>query len=76
MEFIKIKDTNSQKFKEAWKIYNYSFPLNEKATLFQQKEEIQKKDYSFYCVMEENVVALLCIFNLKNLLFIECLAVK
>jgi len=77
MEFIKIENSDSQEFKEAWEIYESSFPLDERRTLELQKELIKNMQYNFYIVTKDRVlVAIITDWNFEDFLFVEHLAVK
>ena len=77
MEFIKIENSDSQEFKEAWEIYEGAFPSDERRTLELQKELIKNKQYNFFIVTKDNVlVAIITDWNFEDFLFVEHLAVK
>ena len=77
MEFIKIENSDSQEFKDAWEIYESSFPSDERRTLKLQKELIKNNQYNFFIVTKNNVlVAIITDWNFEDFLFVEHLAVK
>jgi len=77
MEFIKIENSDSQEFKEAWEIYESSFPSDERRTLELQRELIKNKQYNFFIVTKNKVlVAIITDWNFGDFLFVEHLAVK
>jgi len=77
MEFKRLGDSDSQEFKEAWEIYESSFPSDERRTLKLQKELIKNKKYNFFRVTNKDaLVAIICDWNFGDFLFIEHLAVK
>ncbi len=68
---------DSEEFLEAWKIYEDSFPSDERRTLEAQKKVMNLKEYSFFVVMENNnVIGLITEWNFGSFSFIEHLAVK
>ena len=77
MEFIKLENSDSQEFKEAWEIYRSSFPSDERRTFALQKELIKNNKYNFFIVTKEKVlVAIITDWNFGDFLFIEHLAVR
>ena len=77
MKFKKIENSNSEKFNEAWSIYESSFPSDERRSLESQLKLMKNKLYNFFGVFEKNVlVAVIAYWNFGNFLFIENLAVK
>ncbi len=77
MEFIKLENSDSQEFKEAWKIYESSFPSDERRTLDLQKKLIKNKQYNFFIVLKDKIlVAIITDWNFEDFLFVEHLAVK
>ena len=77
MEFIKLENWDSQEFREAWEIYESSFPSDERRTLELQKELIKNKQYNFFIVTKDNIlVAIITDWNFGDFLFVEHLAVK
>jgi len=72
-----MENSDSQEFKEAWKIYESSFPSDERRTLELQKELIKNKQYNFFIVTKDKVlVAIITDWNFGDFLFVEHLAVK
>ncbi len=77
MEFKKIENPDSREFKEAWKIYELSFPFDWRRSLKSQKKLMKNKSYNFFVVFDNNVlVAIITDWNLDNFLFVEHFAVK
>ncbi|MBI4440048.1 GNAT family N-acetyltransferase [Candidatus Woesearchaeota archaeon] len=77
MKFIKLENSDSREFKEAWKMYESSFPSDERRTLELQKELIKNKKYNFFIVIKDKVlVALVADWDFEDFLFVEHLAVK
>jgi len=77
MEFKIIKDSDSKEFKEAWEIYEYSFPSDEKRDLRLQSKIMKEELYHFYSVFEGRVLAaIIADWNLGDFLFIEYIAVR
>lgn len=77
MKFQRIKNIDSNEFKEAWKIYESSFPPDERRTLELQKKIIINPQYSFLIVTKSNVLsAFITNWNLGDFLFVEHLAVR
>jgi len=77
MEFIKLKNSDSEEFKEAWEIYESSFPSDERRTLDLQKKLIKNKQYNFFIVLKDKIlVAIITDWDFEDFLFVEHLAVK
>jgi len=77
MEIIKLINEDSQEFKEAWRIYESSFPSDERRTLDLQKELIENKQYNFFMVLKDKIlVAIITDWNFKDFLFVEHLSVE
>ena len=77
MKFIKLENAESQEFKDAWEIYESSFPLDERRNLGFQKELIKNKQYNFFIVTKDNIlVAIITDWNFGDFLFMEHLAVN
>jgi len=76
MNFVKLEDYDSQEFKEAWKIYESSFPLDEKRTFEVQKKILRNNLYDFFAVKKnDTLVAIITVWRFQEFLFIEHLAV-
>lgn len=77
MKKLYILDTNDKYFSQAWEIYQYSFPTNEKRTLKEQKEIIEKNNYYFNIfVKNDSVIAILLYFKIKEDIYIEHFAIN
>lgn len=77
MQFIKIENTDSKEFKEAWSIYESSFPSDERRDLKSQLKSMKNGSYSFFAVYEDKILAaIITDWNLDNFLFVEHLAVR
>lgn len=77
MEFIRLENSNSQEFKEAWNIYESSFPLDERRTLKLQKELIKNNNYNFFIVIKDGIlVAIFADWKFEDFLFVEHFAVR
>lgn len=77
MIFKKIENSDSKEFKEAWKIYESSFPPNERRSLELQIDLMKNKLYNFFVVLENKIIiAIITYWDSDNFLFIEHLAVK
>ena len=77
MEFIKLENSDSAEFKEAWEIYESSFPSDERRTLDLQKELIKNKQYNFFIVLKDKIlVAIITDWTFGDFLFVEHFAVK
>lgn len=77
MRFIKIENTDSKEFKEAWSIYESSFPSDERRDLKSQLKSMKNELYNFFVVYEDKILAaIITDWNLGNFLFVEHLAVK
>ena len=77
MEFIKLENSDSQEFEEAWEIYESSFPSDERRTLDSQKELIKNKQYNFFMVLKDKIlVAIITEWKFEDFLCVEHLAVK
>lgn len=77
MEFIKLENSYSQEFKEAWRVYESSFPSDERRALGLQKELFKNKLYNFFIVLKDKVlVAIIADWDFEDFLFVEHIAVK
>jgi ribosomal protein S18 acetylase RimI-like enzyme len=77
MEFKALGGMNSAGFVEAWKIYDSSFPPNEKRPLSGQKRIFQNKRYRFSAAYEKGrLVGILTSWRLEKFIFIEHFAVS
>lgn len=77
MEFIKVEDSKSKHFKESWKIYNSSFPSDEKRDVNMQVKLFDNATYSFYSVYEGKIlVGIIAYWKFEDFLFVEHLAIK
>jgi ribosomal protein S18 acetylase RimI-like enzyme len=77
MEFIKLENSDSHEFIEAWKIYESSFSSDERRTFDLQKKLIGNKHYTFFSVLKDKArVAIIAQWDFEDFLFIEHLAVK
>ena len=77
MNFKKIENSYSEEFKEAWKIYESSFPSDERRDLKSQQKLMKNKSYNFIIVLKNNIlVAIITDWDFGNFLFVEHLAVK
>ncbi len=77
MEFVRLENTDSCEFREAWKIYESSFPSDEKRTLDLQKGLIRNEKYNFFIALEdENLSGIITSWDFEGFSFIEHLAVR
>jgi GNAT superfamily N-acetyltransferase len=77
MEFKKIIDTESEEFKEVWKIYESSFPDDEKRDLESQKEIMKHPSNNFYEIIEGGeIVGLFEEWDFRDFIFREHAAVR
>ncbi|MFH1409738.1 MAG: GNAT family N-acetyltransferase [Nanoarchaeota archaeon] len=77
MEFIKIDNTDSEEFKEAWELYVSSFPSDERRTLPSQKESLRCPQYAFFRILNNSTfAAIIAVWHLEDFSFIEHFAVK
>lgn len=75
--FKKLKNSDSQEFKEAWNVYDSSFSSDEKRTLELQKELMKNKQYGFFIVTKDAMlVAIITEWNFGDFFFVEHFAVK
>ncbi len=76
MHLIKIHNSDSKGFAIAWELYESSFPSDERRTLSAQREVFNDGRYDFFTVeIDEEVVAILAVWDLGDFLFIEHFAV-
>jgi ribosomal protein S18 acetylase RimI-like enzyme len=77
MHLRKIHDLSSEEFKQAWKIYEYSFPEDERRDLTEQKKLMQNRKYSFFVAEKGGeVLGILTSWNFNDFEFIEHLAIS
>lgn len=77
MKFKIIKDTKNKEFEELWKIYEYSFPADERRNLEQQSELLKNKKYRFQAIYDNSdLIGFIAIWNFSQFNFIEHFAVK
>lgn len=61
---------------ESWKIYEESFPEDERRNLAQQKNLLNRTDYKFISIKDnDKILGLLGIWEFKNFSFIEHFAI-
>lgn len=71
-----INDPDDQQFDEFWRIYNASFPLNEKRTLEQQTSVFNKPDYRLSVFISDyQLLGFISFWTTPEFIFIEHLAV-
>jgi GNAT superfamily N-acetyltransferase len=77
MEFRRISSPDSAAFREIWKIYEYSFPPDERRGLRRQREAFRKKPYRFFSVHDRpGIIGLITAWHFPDFVFLEHLAVK
>ena len=75
MKFKKINQ-DSKEFKEIWKIYEYSFPKDERRTLEKQTQTFKKTEYKLFAVYEAELIGFIAIWEFEEFRFIEHIAIK
>lgn len=77
MEFKRITDSNSEDFKKIWKIYQYSFPSDEKRTLKKQSEVLHNNLYNLLGIYHQNqLMGFIATWKFKDFIFNEHVAVE
>ena len=77
MKFKRISSHNNKEFEEAWKIYEYSFPSDERRSLEKQIKILNNNDYSFSAVYNSGILCgIIAAWNFNKFSFIEHIAVK
>jgi ribosomal protein S18 acetylase RimI-like enzyme len=77
MRFNLEKDIKNPSFKKSWRIYENSFPEDERRNLLQQEKLLNKKGYSFYSIEDKKeIIGLLATWKLDKYFFIEHFAIK
>ncbi|MFA7084286.1 MAG: GNAT family N-acetyltransferase [Arcobacteraceae bacterium] len=77
MNFYTIDSIKHPYFKEAWHLYESAFPKNEKRTLYEQEQTLQKKEYSFLALYEQkSFIGILGFWNIQEYIFIEHFAIN
>lgn len=75
-EVIKIDNIKNKFFPFAWDIYEYSFPQDEKRTLFEQEEILKNKNYNaFGYIKDGKLLAILFFWSFGKYTYIEHFAV-
>ena len=77
MKFNKILNSNSQEFRDVWKVYVSSFPSNERRDLANQTELLSNKSYGLSAVYDKNhLIGFIATWNFNNCIFIEHFAIQ
>lgn len=77
MEFQKILNANNHTFREVWKIYDESFPLDERRDSEQQSELLRDSNYSFFSIIQNRLpIGLLGVWQFSEFDFIEHFAIS
>lgn len=77
MKLIKIKSLKQEEFKEIWKIYEESFPKDERRDLEAQKQVLKNKLYRLYSINDKNeVIGLIGEWKLPKIYFLEHIAIR
>lgn len=77
MKLVKIKNPNSKEFEKAWKIYESSFPSDERRDLDGLSKNFKNRIYNFYSVYEKGLlIGILDGWVFDSFKFIEHLAIK
>jgi isopentenyldiphosphate isomerase/ribosomal protein S18 acetylase RimI-like enzyme len=71
----KITSTDAKEFKDAWKIYEKSFPKDSGRSLEKQKEIMIRSEYTFYVYREGEIKAFIAVWDLGDFCCIEHFAV-
>ena len=75
MEFKRIDDINDVDFADAWEIYEYSFPDDEKRSLDAQRIAFKEKIYGFYAAKKDNqVIGLMAVWDIGDYYFVDHIA--
>ncbi len=76
MRFEKITH-QSKNFNDVWKIYESSFPDNERRPIEVQKEVLGNVAYNFMAVLDESrLIGLIAFWDLKCFTFIDTSVLK
>lgn len=75
MKFTKITSINDPLFKEAWKLYEASFPPDQKRTLEQQHMIMSTTNHAFYAVTEKSFIGFVETWDLQEFVFIHYIAI-
>jgi predicted GNAT family acetyltransferase len=77
MELYEETSVKTDSFKEAWKIYEDSFPEDERRNLQQQDEVLKNKHYKFYSINDgKEVIGMMGVWKLEHSSLIEHIAIK
>jgi len=77
MEFKKITNTESEDFRKAWAIYEEAFPDDERRRLEVQKKVMEKSEYSFKAIYEnDKLIGLFADWEIGDFLFGEHFAIQ
>ncbi len=76
MEKIRIKNIKDDYFEDFWRIYENSFPANERRFLGEQNEVLKDEDYFLHVVIKDNqVVGFLSFWDMEEFYFFEHFAI-
>lgn len=77
IKFKKVEDINSEELIEAWKIYDGSFPADEKRDFELHKECMKNREFSFNAVFcDEKICGFIALWDFDDFVFIEHFAIK
>ncbi len=77
MELRKIEDPGSPSFREAWKIYQSSFPGDERRSLRIQAQVLRDPRYVFFSVhLEDRMIGILTAWRMGTFTLIDHFAIK
>ncbi|MBW3568674.1 GNAT family N-acetyltransferase [Candidatus Parcubacteria bacterium] len=77
IKLLSVSDSESEEFKEFWKIYVEAFPIDQRRPEAAQKECLSKEGFSLQLVMSKGEVAgCLSYWDLGDFIYIEHLAIE
>lgn len=77
MKLKRIKNKESEEYKESLEIYLEAFPPEERREKIQQSRLLRNKNYCFYSILDKSkVIGILGIWRFKSFIFIEHIAVN
>lgn len=77
MKLLRILEENNKEFNEAWKIYEDSFPVDEKRKLEDLIKILGEDIYSFYAIHDmKEIIGILEIWDFNDFILIEHIAIR
>lgn len=77
MNSIYLKNKNDPFFNKAWQLYIESFPLEERRTLMEQEQLLNKKNYKMLCYIKNDILlSIVFYWKISSYTFLEHFAIN